>query len=56
MADETADQGFDDDEPADLTRSRWERAQRDLITTTLDYNLQAVAGLVLDSRMGLLHD
>ena len=46
-------QGFDDEEPEDLTRVRWERAQRDLITTVLDYNLQTVASLVTDQRINL---
>lgn len=46
-------QGFESEEPADVTRERWIRAQRDLITTTLDYNLQTVASLVGDGRIDL---
>ncbi|WP_411731736.1 DUF262 domain-containing protein [Paeniglutamicibacter sp.] len=46
-------QGFESEEPADITRERWIRAQRDLITTTLDYNLQTVASLVGDGRIDL---
>jgi Uncharacterized conserved protein len=54
MTDASMDKfGFDTEEPSDITRDRWVRAQRDLITTTLDYNLQTVAGLVDDGRIDL---
>lgn len=45
--------GFETDEPVDVTKDRWVQAQRDLITTTLDYNLQTIAGLVADGRIDL---
>lgn len=45
--------GFESDEPSDITKDRWIQAQRDLITTTLDYNLQTVADLVTDGRIDL---
>lgn len=50
---ETNRLGFEDEEPADLTKDQWLRAQRDLVTTTLDYNLQAIARLVQDRRIDL---
>jgi hypothetical protein len=54
MADRTAEaHGFESDEPSDVTRDRWLRAQRDLITTTLDYNLQTIASLIGDGRIDL---
>lgn len=46
-------QGFEDEEPSDVTKDRWLQAQRDLITTTLDYNLQTIAALVDDGRIDL---
>jgi hypothetical protein len=45
--------GFESEEPVDVTKDRWLQAQRDLITTTLDYNLQTIAGLVADGRIDL---
>jgi hypothetical protein len=45
--------GFEDDEPTDVTKDRWVQAQRDLITTTLDYNLQTIASLIADGRIDL---
>lgn len=45
--------GFESEEPADITKDRWLQAQRDLITTTLDYNLQTIAALVADGRIDL---
>ena len=37
----------------DITRDRWERAQRDLITTTLDFSLQQLADMVRSQRLDL---
>ncbi len=45
--------GYESDEPADISSTRWVQAQRDLITTTLDYNLQTVATLVAEGRIDL---
>ncbi len=45
--------GYETGEPTDLTRDRWLQAQRDLITTTLDYNLQTIAELVESKAVNL---
>jgi len=47
------DDGFEHDASVSLTRDKWIQAQRDLVTTTLDYNLQAVARLVSDGAIDL---
>lgn len=46
-------QGFEDEEAVDITKDRWMQAQRDLITTSLDYNLQAIADLIAAKRIDL---
>lgn len=45
--------GFEPDAAVDMTRDRWMQAQRDLITTTLDYNLATIATLVQERRIDL---
>lgn len=44
---------FEDEEAKDITKDQWLRAQRDLVTTTLDYNLQTISSLVSDGRIDL---
>lgn len=45
--------GFEDDPGVSLTKERWIQAQRDLVTTTLDYNLQALSSLVREGSIDL---
>lgn len=46
-------EGFEVDSSVALTREKWIQAQRDLVTTTLDYNLQAIVTLISDETIDL---
>ncbi|NQW89766.1 DUF262 domain-containing protein [Curtobacterium sp. VKM Ac-2861] len=45
--------GFDEETSAAITRDKWLKAQRDLVTTTLDYNLSTISRLVSDNSIDL---